>query len=153
MITACRNNIISTLIAVMGLVNLSCSTEPEDIKFGTDQCSLCRMNISEHRFGAEIVTKKGKIFKYDAAECMFNALSLGNLNYDDVAGFFVIDASNPKILIDGITASYLISEKLPSPMGANLSCYSKKTDAEAMQKLNGGELKTWEELLIKFKVK
>ncbi len=153
MITACRNNIISTLIAVMGLVNLSCSTEPEDIKFGTDQCSLCRMNISEHRFGAEIVTKKGKIFKYDAAECMFNALSLGNINYDDAAGFYVIDASNPKQLIDGITASYLISEKVPSPMGANLSCYSKKTDAEAMQKLNGGELKTWEELLTKFKVK
>lgn len=133
------------------LVN-ACSTDPEPINFGTDQCSLCRMNISEHRFGAEIVTKKGKIFKYDAAECMFNALSLGNINYNDAAGFYVVDASNPKQLIDGVTASYLISEKLPSPMGANLSAYSKRSDAESNQKQHGGELKSWDDLLVKFKV-
>ena len=140
------------LLTFMGITNFACSTEPEEINFGVDQCSLCRMNISEHRFGAEIVTKKGKIFKYDAAECMLNALSLGNINYNDAAGFYVIDASNPKQLIDGVTSSYLISEKLPSPMGANLSAYSKKNDAEANQKQHGGELKTWDDLLVKFKV-
>jgi copper chaperone NosL len=64
----------------------------------------------------------------------------------------VVDASNPKQLIDGVTASYLISEKLPSPMGANLSAYSKKSDAEANQKQYGGELKTWDDMLVKFKV-
>ncbi len=140
------------LLAVMGFTNSACSTDPEEINFGVDQCSLCRMNISEHRFGAEIVTKKGKIFKYDAAECMFNALSLGNVNYNDAAGFYVVDASNPKKLIDGVTASYLISEKLPSPMGANLSAYGKKEDAETNHKQYGGELKSWEDLLVKFKV-
>ncbi|HWA05217.1 MAG TPA: nitrous oxide reductase accessory protein NosL [Ignavibacteria bacterium] len=140
------------LLAVMGFTNSACSTDPEEINFGVDQCSLCRMNISEHRFGAEIVTKKGKIFKYDAAECMFNALSLGNVNYNDAAGFYVVDASNPKKLIDGVTASYLISEKLPSPMGANLSAYGKKEDAETNRKQYGGDLKTWEDLLVKFKV-
>jgi copper chaperone NosL len=132
---------------------VSCSTDPEQINFGTDQCALCRMNISEQRFGAEIVTKKGKIFKYDGAECMLNAVSLGNVNYDDAAGFYVIDAANPKQLTDAVNATYLISEKLPSPMGANLSAYNKKSDADANQKQYGGELKTWNELLVKFKVK
>lgn len=131
---------------------VSCSTDPEQINFGSDQCALCRMNISEQKFGAEIVTKKGKIFKYDGTECMLNALSLGNVNYDDAAGFYVIDAANPKQLTDAVNASYLISEKLPSPMGANLSAYSKKSDAEANQKQYGGELKTWSDLLVKFKV-
>ena len=148
-----RSNIIFVLmLAVMGFTHSACSTDPEEINFGVDQCSLCRMNISEHRFGAEIVTKKGKIFKYDAAECMFNALSLGNIIYNDAAGFYVVDASNPKQLIDGVTASYLISDKLPSPMGANLSAYSKKADAEVNQKQHSGELKTWDDLLVKFKV-
>lgn len=132
---------------------VSCSTDPEQINFGTDQCALCRMNISEQRFGAEIVTKKGKIFKYDGAECMLNALSLGNVNYEDAAGFYVIDAANPKQLTDAVSASYLISEKLPSPMGANLSAYSKRSDADANQKQYGGETKTWNDLLTKFKVK
>ncbi len=135
------------------LIVSACSTKPDEIKFGIDQCALCKMIISEHRFGAEIVTKKGKIFKYDAAECMFNSLSLGNVNYDDVAGFYVIDSANPKQLTDALNATYLISEKLPSPMGANLSAYSKKTDAEANHKQYGGDLKTWGDLLVKFKVK
>lgn len=137
----------------MLLIAGACNTEPDEIKFGTDQCALCRMNISEVKFGAEIVTKKGKIYKYDGAECMMNALSLGNISYEDAAGFYVVDAANPKQLTNALNASYLISEKLPSPMGANLSCYSNKADAEAMQKQYGGELKTWDELLAKFKVK
>lgn len=137
----------------MLLIAGACNTEPDEIKFGTDQCALCRMNISEVKFGAEIVTKKGKIYKYDGAECMMNALSLGNISYEDAAGFYVVDAANPKQLTNALNASYLISEKLPSPMGANLSCYSKKADAEAMQKQYGGELKTWDELIAKFKVK
>lgn len=146
------NTRLLNILFLFLLTAAACSTEPEEIKFGTDQCALCRMNISEHKFGAEIVTKKGKIFKYDGAECMFNALSLGNINYDDAAGFYVIDAANPKQLTDAVNAAYLISEKLPSPMGANLSAYSKKSDAETNQKQFGGELKTWSDLLVKFKV-
>lgn len=133
-------------------VFMACSTDPEPINFGTDQCALCKMNISDHKYGAEIVTKKGKIYKYDAAECMFNALSLGNIAYEDAAGFYVIDAANPKQLIDGQTAYYLISEKLPSPMGAFLSSYKHKTDAEKNLAEFGGELKMWDDMLVKFKV-
>ena len=38
-----------------------CSTEPLPIRYGQDNCDFCKMTISDHRFGAEIVTKKGKI--------------------------------------------------------------------------------------------
>ncbi|MCC6865224.1 MAG: nitrous oxide reductase accessory protein NosL [Ignavibacteria bacterium] len=131
---------------------MACSTTPDPINFGTDQCSHCKMNISEQRFGAEIVTKKGKIYKYDAAECMFNALSLGDIAYSDAAGFYVIDSANPKQLTNALEASYLISEKFPSPMGANLSAYSNKNDAAVSQTQYGGELKNWDDLLTKFKV-
>lgn len=141
-----------SLFVILFILFIGCSTEPEPINFGTDQCSLCKMNISDHKYGAEIVTKKGKIFKYDAAECMFNALSLGNVLYEDAAGFYVVDASAPKQLIEGTTASYLISDKLPSPMGAFLSAYKNKSDAEKNQNQYGGELKTWSDLLVKFKV-
>jgi copper chaperone NosL len=111
------------------------------------------MNISDIKFGAEVVTKKGKIHKYDAAECMMNALSLGNISMDDAGGYYVIDAANPKQLTNAVTAVYLISEKFPSPMGADLSAFSKRSDAESYQKQFGGELKSWDDLLVKFKVK
>ncbi|MBZ0201498.1 MAG: nitrous oxide reductase accessory protein NosL [Ignavibacteria bacterium] len=144
---------LKILLAVMLTAGFSCSTEPEDINFSGDQCSLCKMNISDTKFGAEIVTKKGKIYKYDAVECMMNALSLGNVAYDDAAGFYTIDASHPKHLTDAVNAAYLISEKLPSPMGANLTAFGKKSDAESKQKEFGGEVQSWNDLLLKFKVK
>lgn len=144
-------NIIILLVVLM--TGLSCSSDPEPINFGIDQCSLCRMNISETKFGAEIVTKKGKIYKYDGAECMLNALSLGSISTNEAAAYYVIDAANPKQLTDALTAVYLISENFPSPMGANLSAFGKKSDAESYQKQFGGEIKSWDDLLVKFKVK
>ena len=47
-----------------------CSLEPKPIEYGEDQCDACKMRISDSRFGAELVTTKGKIYKYDA---MFRA--------------------------------------------------------------------------------
>ena len=135
------------------LVLSSCSTDPVPLEYDKDQCDLCKMTISEVKFGAEIVTKKGKPFKYDAVECMLNAVSLGNVKTDEIGGYFVIDAANPKLLTDAVKATYLISDNFPSPMGANLSAFANKPDAEKFQKDFGGELKTWDDLLIKFKVK
>lgn len=132
---------------------ISCSTEPEPINFGTDQCELCRMTISDPRFGAEIVTKKGKIYKFDAAECMLNYIGTEKTKYQEVAGFYVIDSSNPKQLEDASLCYYLISENFPSPMGANLSAYLKQENAISQQMRYGGELKTWEQIIEYFRVK
>jgi len=111
------------------------------------------MTISDIKFGAEVVTKKGKVHKFDSAECMMNSLSLGNVKPDEAGGFFVIDAANPKVLTDAVKATFLISDKFSSPMGANLSAFANKPDAEKFQKNFGGELKSWDELKIKFDVK
>jgi len=111
------------------------------------------MTISDIKFGSEIVTKKGKTHKFDAVECMMNSLRLENIKLADAGGFYVVDAANPKQLIDATKAAYMISDKFPSPMGANLSAFASKTDAEKFQKDFGGELKSWDELKIKFDVK
>lgn len=131
---------------------LSCSTDPEPINFGKDQCDLCRMTITDIKFGAEIVTKKGKVHKFDAAECMMNSIAAGNIKIEDASGFYVIDAANPKQLIDATKATYLISENFPSPMGANLSAFANRSDAEQFQKNHGGNLLSWEQLKAKLKV-
>jgi len=111
------------------------------------------MTITDVKFGAEIMTKKGKPHKFDAVECMMNSLSLENIKMEDAGGFYVIDAANPKQLVDAAKATYLISDKFPSPMGAGLSAFANRTDAESFQKNFSGELKSWEELKAKYKIK
>nr|WP_246229479.1 hypothetical protein [Mucilaginibacter humi] len=48
----------------------ACSHAPEPIRYGKDACAHCKMTIMDKRFSSELVTAKGKVFKFDAAECM-----------------------------------------------------------------------------------
>jgi copper chaperone NosL len=109
------------------------------------------MTIEDTRFGAEIVTKKGKILKFDAAECMINHLNKGKISESDVDKFYVIDFSRPSTLVDAVNSTFLISEKLPSPMGANLSCYLSKNSAENQKSSSGGDLYNWTDIKQKLK--
>ena len=54
-------------------------------------------------------------------------------------------------MIDATKATFLISENIPSPMGAFLSAFKDKSEAEQTQKENGGVLYTWDELLTHLK--
>ncbi len=131
----------------------SCTTKPEPIIYGSDQCDHCRMTIMDNKFGAEIITEKGKVYKFDAAECMIRFPKEGKVKEEDIKSRLVTDASRPGQFIDAVSAVYLISEGFPSPMGANLSAYGSKADAEKFRADFSGELKTWEEVLAKFNLK
>lgn len=132
---------------------LSCGSGPEPINYGSDQCEHCRMTIVDNKFAAEIVTNKGRVYKFDAAECMIKYIKTGKIKDEDVKNRLVTDASKPGEFVEAAAATYLISENFPSPMGANLSAFSSKTDAEKFQKDYSGELKSWDEVLIKLKAK
>lgn len=131
---------------------ISCSADPEPINYGTDQCDLCRMTIMDNKFGAEIVTKKGRIYKFDAAECLVRFQKDGKVKNEEILNRLVTDASKPGQFTDAENAVFLISENFPSPMGANLSAYGSKADAEKFQKDFSGELMMWNDILTKFKV-
>ena len=128
------------LLSISILILMSCSVEPQKIEYGKDACSFCKMTIVETKFAAQIVTKKGKAFKYDATECLLNDIEVKKEN--SLAYILVTDYNKPKELINATEASYLISKEIKSPMGAYLSAY--KTIEEAKQ--NGTKLFDWQSL-------
>lgn len=143
-------NIVLILISVLFY---SCSTGPEPINYGKDQCEQCRMTIMDNQFGAEIITNKGKIYKFDAAECMIRYLNQGKISYSDVDKFLVIDASKPGQFTDARKAYYMISEKFRSPMGAGLSAFGSLNDAETFSSKYEGVLTHWEGILERLQPK
>jgi copper chaperone NosL len=138
---------ISALILALFLV-VSCSVKPQPIEYGTDTCAFCQMTIMDRQHAAEIVTQKGKSFKYDAIECMIRDLK--NHESAGIAYYLVSDFAESSKLTNAFEASYLISENIPSPMGANLSAFKEGSEANRVQKLEGGQLYTWNELLKQF---
>lgn len=122
----------------------SCSLESEPINYGTDQCDHCRMTIMDKKFGAEIITKKGKALKFDALECMINYQLENKINESDVDKYYCVDYSGPAKLKDAKEMTYLVSPKIKSPMGENISAYSEKNTAEKTFNDFGGEIFSWE---------
>lgn len=135
------------LLPMLWLIS-SCTPEPQPIEYGADMCEFCKMSIVDAQHAAELVTSKAKVFKFDAIECMINfSKEKKDMKY---AFQLVNDYTKPKALVDAEKSYFLISEKLQSPMGANLTAFGNKKDAQEMLQAKGGKLYTWTNLLDHF---
>jgi len=129
---------------------VSCKVEPQKINYGHDHCTFCDMTVVDKTHASEYVTKKGKSFTFDAIECLTQKINEEN-NEESLAFILVSDYLNPGELIDASTASFLITEKIKSPMGANLSAFSSLEIATKKQQEFGGVIYNWQQLKDKFK--
>lgn len=143
-----RFNLVA-LFFILSVHLSSCKQEPKPINYGVDACHFCRMTIVDKIHGAEMVTDKGKVFKFDAAECLFRYMN--ELEGSEGFLFLTNHFESPEQLFSMKDAIYLESENLPSPMGAFLTAFSTKEMAEKLQQDKGGELFTYTDMIVKFK--
>ncbi|AKA35446.1 nitrous oxide reductase accessory protein NosL [Flagellimonas lutaonensis] len=137
------------LLICLALAIGSCSVKPKPIEYGSDACHFCSMTLVDRQHAAQIVTDKGRVYNFDAVECMMNHLK--EVDNSTVALFLVNGYTQPGELIDATKATYLISEGIPSPMGEFLTAFDSRADAEKAQQQHGGELYSWNELRNRFK--
>ena len=133
------------VFAVMILV-ISCNVSERPISYGTDECDYCKMTVMDHRYGSELVTSKGKIYVFDAAECLIDYLYYNEDIAGDAGDLLITPYTHPDHLFDATRATYLVSRNLPSPMGAYLTAFSNADSAKVYQQKNGGSLYDWQSL-------
>lgn len=133
----------STAVAACLVLFSSCQPKPEAIEFGFDACTHCKMTIADNRYGSELVTEKGKVYKFDAIECLsaFQVASSEQFAFQLVTNFL-----QPGEFIEAQKAWYLQSSSLPSPMGMNLTAFAEENDARAVATEKGGKVMDWEEV-------
>ena len=132
------------------LVFFSCDIKPATISYGKDGCQYCSMTIVDNQHAAQIVNAKGKAFKYDAIECMLNDLKTRPSS--EIGMLLVNDYNNPGELIIAEEATYLISQGIPSPMGAFLSAGKEEAQMVDLKASEGGDIYSWTTIKEKFKV-
>ncbi|RIV44275.1 nitrous oxide reductase accessory protein NosL [Flagellimonas pelagia] len=131
------------------VLSLGCSIRPKPIDYGHVGCHYCSMTIVDRQHAAQLVTTKGKVFNFDAIECMMNHLM--EVDTSTMALYLVNDYDRPGELVDATTATYLISENIPSPMGAFLSAFSDRQMAQGALDAHGGEFLDWSALKQRYK--
>ena len=105
------------------------------------------MTIVESNYGAELVNDKGKVYCFDATECMINYLENDPSPDMEYAYILAIAYDTPGQLHPVEELNFLISPNLPSPMGADLTAFTTEEQARAAQQEYGGTLFDWKELL------
>ncbi len=118
---------------------LSCQKSgPKDIALGKDQCDNCRMTISELGYATELITEKGRAYKFDDIMCM-NMYKNSNPDKAKNAKLFVIDYPTGKFL-EKAKATLIKGGSIKSPMGGNTQAYQNRAAAEKAAAATGASL-------------
>ena len=133
------------LLLIFGL--MSCNSGPQPIKLGQDACSFCKMSIADKRFGAEIITKKGKVFKFDDMHCVLGFMKSNTTNTNDIKETWLVNFEEPHNFILAQNAFLLKSNELHSPMGGNVASFDNESKLKAAAQKLKGETVTWEALV------
>ncbi|HEX6308325.1 MAG TPA: nitrous oxide reductase accessory protein NosL [Longimicrobiales bacterium] len=143
-----RLRTVTAIVALaMAVALMACAPHPEPIVYGEDVCAHCRMVIADERYGAELVTTKGRVLKFDSIECLADYV-LHEADAADIHSLWVTGFEQPRVLIRIEDAIFLHSPALRSPMGANLTAFhAGGTTAAALLDEHGGAVLEWDEVL------
>lgn len=134
------------ILAFVSIVILvSCGpTEPKPIKLNSDSCDFCKMTISNYKFAAELITQKGRVYKFDDISCMIRyAKSNTTVQY---SGFYINDYLRENKFIEAEKGFYLKGGTINGPMGGKVVIFSTDKEADTYRpKLNAAPT-TWKEV-------
>lgn len=123
-----------------------CSGGPQEIHYGSDQCDNCRMSIVDKRFGSELVTRQGRAYKFDSIECLVVFRTRGVVNSEDYGSEWVSCVDDPGVLHNVSDVSFVISDSLRSPMGANVNAFVNESGLQEASALPDAITARWDEL-------
>lgn len=134
------------LVATIGIFTLtSCNAGPQPIKAGTDQCAFCKMGISDTRFACELITQKGKLFKFDDTHCMLQFAASPEFDKNSIKQYYIANFSEPSQWLLANNSFLLKSDQLKSPMGGNTAAFATEAERKSAAETFTGSLLTWKE--------
>lgn len=122
--------LLSTLFLAGSMIALTACTKtgPQEIAVGKDQCDNCKMTITEPKYATELITGKGRLYKFDDIHCMEDYQS-SNPETTGNAKTYVADFPSGAF-IESNTATFIKGGDIKSPMGGNTQAYKDKAAAE-----------------------
>ena len=143
--------ISQSITAALGLSMIvmlqSCSAGPQPIAYGKDACHFCKMMISDQRFGAELISNKNKVYKFDDISCITSFIKSAVLKKEQIASVYLIDFSQNGVLVKAEESYLFQSEELRSPMSGNIAAFAKEESRNKFKQELSGTTVQWGELI------
>lgn len=136
---------LTVLILATAAAFSSCRQGPAPIRLGQDYCVFCKMTFSDSRFGAEIITRKGRIYKFDDIHCLRGAIGDNQPKRTDISAIYLVDFEKGGWL-KAQDAALLESETFRTPMGGNIAAFADSLHRQRYLEQNQGHLITWNDI-------
>lgn len=137
--------VMGILIAI-ALLTSSCNAGPEAINLGKDNCHFCKMTITDPRFASEIITKKGRAYKFDDSHCLLAYLKTNDIPAEQINHIYVANFSGNHELLNVTEAMFLQSEALRGPMGGTLAAFNHADSFKQAQQQFSAVAVLWKEI-------
>lgn len=144
-----KNGLSAAILLVLPLFFTHCSSETEPINYGKEACHFCKMTIVDAKFGAEIITQKGKAFKFDDLHCLVGYMKKENVLETDLAHIVVNDYKNAGAFVPVQKAFFIKSENFKSPMRGDIATFKSEADAAMARPVNAQSM-NWSEVYSSF---
>jgi copper chaperone NosL len=136
-----------TVAAIICLLLLnSCTTSPEALKIGKDDCAFCKMTISDNRYGAEIITRKGKVYKFDDSHCLLSFIHSGTVEKKNIDKVYFTDFTDKHGLIRAEDAMLLQGDFFRGPMNGHIAAFGNIDSMRKMAEQYNGTVVNWQQL-------
>jgi len=134
---------LSAPVAFIVFLVMGCNPKAEKINFGKDQCAECKMTIVDTKFGAEILTKKGKTYKFDDTHCIAAFLERRGVELSNIYHVFFVDYNGNNELVDVDSAEFVVSSRLKSPMGGAAAFRNLAEAKKKSAEIEGSRVTNW----------
>jgi copper chaperone NosL len=124
----------------------SCNTDPRPLVIGKDECDFCKMPVVNTKFGAELITQKGKLYKFDDMICMMNFLENTMQKKQIIKNIFPVNYTNNQKFTDINQSVFLVSQNFRTPMNSGIAAFETQQEATLFLKDFPGKIITWDQL-------
>lgn len=133
-------------VIIFLLLAISCDKkDSEPIKLNVDSCNFCKMKIADGKFGAELITEKGRVYKFDDLHCMVSfSKSDDKIN---AKYYYVNDFNQSNVLISAESTFYAQGGKIRSPMMGNFIATKTNSEVEKLAAEYDAKIISWSEIM------
>ena len=149
-----RRDLLKGLIGLGVPWSLGVLAEARPVRVGVDVCPYCNMTVIDARYAAQMVSRTGKVYSYDAIECLVDHLNgYGGPKAAPrelyAADFAASRADRAGLrAVDGLV--FLYHRRIRTPMGGGLVAFARPEDADRFvqeRRLKGVRRMRWDELV------
>ncbi len=142
-----KNRSAKIIVLALAFSSITACTQqkkPVAIKLNKDECSHCKMTLTDALFAAEIITKKNRLYTFDDIACLRGYLKENSSA--EAPSIWISDYQNAGQFVNVEEAFFVKSPEIRSPMGGHTIAFSSADIAKEFALKYNTQVYTWSQL-------